>query len=171
MRVDIGDTEKVSYDRAKRSTTKLLAKLHEHHDSRMFTPEGWTKAVVVDLPEPTPEYKELWFGVPEEIEQVAPVEQRIPLIEEIQRAVARVFNVSRSDIISERRTKEVVLPRHVAVYLSKELTRNSLPSIGRKFGGRDHTTVLHACRKIAALKTTSHEITRDFDSLLKVLRS
>ena len=53
---------------------------------------------------------------------------------------------------------------------AKELTHLSLPDIGEAFGGRDHTTVLHACRKIAALKTTSHEITRDFDSLLKVLR-
>jgi chromosomal replication initiator protein len=54
--------------------------------------------------------------------------------------------------------------------LAKELTHLSLPDIGEAFGGRDHTTVLHACRKIASLKTTSHEITRDFDSLLKVLR-
>ena len=68
------------------------------------------------------------------------------------------------------RSRNVARPRQMAMALAKELTQLSLPDIGEAFGGRDHTTVLHACRKIAALKTTSHEMTRDFDSLLKVLR-
>ncbi|WP_372425334.1 chromosomal replication initiator protein DnaA [Salinarimonas chemoclinalis] len=69
-------------------------------------------------------------------------------IEEIQKLVASRYNVSRSDILSERRTAAVVRPRQIAMYLSKTLTLRSLPEIGRRFGGRDHTTVLHAVRKI-----------------------
>ncbi len=69
-------------------------------------------------------------------------------IEDIQKLVATRYNVSRSDILSERRTAAVVKPRQIAMYLSKILTLRSLPEIGRRFGGRDHTTVLHAVRKI-----------------------
>ena len=69
-------------------------------------------------------------------------------IEDIQKLVASRYNVSRSDILSERRTAAVVKPRQIAMYLSKVLTPRSLPEIGRRFGGRDHTTVLHAVRKI-----------------------
>ena len=65
--------------------------------------------------------------------------------------VARQYNVSRSDLLSSRRTANVVRPRQVAMYLAKTLTLRSLPEIGRRFGGRDHTTVLHAVRKIEAL--------------------
>lgn len=72
-------------------------------------------------------------------------------VEEIQRVVARHYNVSRVDIISARRTADVVRPRQVAMYLVKVLTPLSLPAIGRRFGGRDHTTVLHAVRKIENL--------------------
>lgn len=71
------------------------------------------------------------------------------LIHDIQNAVARHFSVSKLDMISDRRTANVVLPRQVAMYLAKELTARSLPEIGRRFGGRDHTTVLYAVRKIA----------------------
>src|SRR5579883_1509836 len=69
-------------------------------------------------------------------------------IEDIQKLVATHYNVSRGDILSERRTAAIVKPRQVAMYLSKVLTLRSLPEIGRRFGGRDHTTVLHAVRKI-----------------------
>ena len=72
-------------------------------------------------------------------------------IEDIQKLVASRYNVSRSDILSERRTAAVVKPRQIAMYLSKVLTLRSLPEIGRRFGGRDHTTVLHAVRKIEKL--------------------
>lgn len=73
----------------------------------------------------------------------------VMIIGRIQSAVALEFGVSKTNIISARRTKDVVLPRHVAIYLSRELTLRTLPQIGRLFGGRDHTTVLHACRKVA----------------------
>lgn len=75
-------------------------------------------------------------------------EPRRVKIEDIQKLVASRYNVSRSDILSERRTAAVVRPRQIAMYLSKVLTLRSLPEIGRRFGGRDHTTVLHAVRKI-----------------------
>ncbi len=75
-------------------------------------------------------------------------EPRRVKIEDIQKLVASRYNVSRSDILSERRTAVVVRPRQIAMYLSKVLTLRSLPEIGRRFGGRDHTTVLHAVRKI-----------------------
>jgi len=82
---------------------------------------------------------------------VRPQEPRRVKIEDIQRVVARQYNVSRSDLLSSRRTANVVRPRQVAMYLAKTLTLRSLPEIGRRFGGRDHTTVLHAVRKIEAL--------------------
>lgn len=74
-----------------------------------------------------------------------------PKIEEIQRATAEHYGVTRDDIISSRRTLSIVRPRQVAVYLAKVLTLRSLPDIGRRFGNRDHTTVLHSVRKIANL--------------------
>lgn len=82
---------------------------------------------------------------------IRPQEPRRIKIEDIQRVVARQYNVSRSDLLSSRRTANVVRPRQVAMYLAKIMTLRSLPEIGRRFGGRDHTTVLHAVRKIEAL--------------------
>jgi chromosomal replication initiator protein len=82
---------------------------------------------------------------------IRPQEPKRVKIEDIQRVVARQYNVSRSDLLSSRRTANVVRPRQVAMYLSKTMTLRSLPEIGRRFGGRDHTTVLHAVRKIEAL--------------------
>jgi chromosomal replication initiator protein len=82
---------------------------------------------------------------------IRPQEPKRVKIEDIQRIVARQYNVSRSDLLSSRRTANVVRPRQVAMYLAKTLTLRSLPEIGRRFGGRDHTTVLHAVRKIEGL--------------------
>ena len=92
-------------------------------------------------------------------------------IDNIQKTVADYYKIKVSEMYSKKRSRNIARPRQVAMALAKELTHLSLPDIGEAFGGRDHTTVLHACRKIAALKTTNYEITRDFDSLLKVLRS
>ena len=82
---------------------------------------------------------------------IRPQEPKRIKIEDIQRVVARQYNVSRADLLSSRRTANVVRPRQVAMYLAKTLTLRSLPEIGRRFGGRDHTTVLHAVRKIEGL--------------------
>lgn len=90
-------------------------------------------------------------------------------IEEIQRIVAKHYNVSRADILSLRRTATVVKPRQVAMYLSKALTPRSLPEIGRRFGGRDHTTVLHAVRKIEGLVGRDLTLAEEVDLLKRLL--
>ncbi len=92
-------------------------------------------------------------------------------IDNIQKTVADYYKIKVSEMYSKKRSRNLARPRQIAMALSKELTHLSLPDIGLAFGGRDHTTVLHACRRIAALKMTNHEITKDIDSLLKVLRS
>lgn len=90
-------------------------------------------------------------------------------IEDIQKLVASHFNVSRADILSSRRTANVVRPRQIAMYLSKVLTLRSLPEIGRRFGGRDHTTVLHAVRKIEALTTSDGTLSEEIELLKRML--
>lgn len=92
-------------------------------------------------------------------------------IDNIQKTVADYYKIKVSEMYSKKRNRNIARPRQIAMALAKELTHLSLPDIGEAFGGRDHTTVLHACRKVATLKETNHEITRDFDSLLKVLRT
>ncbi len=91
-------------------------------------------------------------------------------IEDIQRLVANHYNVSKSDILSSRRTATVVRPRQIAMYLSKALTLRSLPEIGRRFGGRDHTTVLHAVRKIEGLTGQDAALAGEIDLLKRMLQ-
>jgi len=90
-------------------------------------------------------------------------------IEDIQKLVATHFNVSRADILSSRRTANVVRPRQIAMYLAKVLTLRSLPEIGRRFGGRDHTTVLHAVRKIEALSGSDGGLHEEIELLKRML--
>jgi chromosomal replication initiator protein len=90
-------------------------------------------------------------------------------IEDIQKLVATHFNVSRADILSSRRTANVVRPRQIAMYLAKILTLRSLPEIGRRFGGRDHTTVLHAVRKIEALSGSDGTLHEEIELLKRML--
>ena len=90
-------------------------------------------------------------------------------IEEIQKRVAEHFNVRVADMHSARRARNVARPRQVAMYLSKQLTARSLPEIGRKFGGRDHTTVMHAVKKIEELKLTDSGFAEDVDLLRRML--
>lgn len=96
---------------------------------------------------------------------IEPRDSRTPLIKEIQVACARHFNVSRIDILSARRTAVVVWPRQIAMYLSKELTLRSYPDIGRHFGGRDHTTILHAFRKIEGLISVDPALSEQIQAL------
>ena len=91
-------------------------------------------------------------------------------IEDIQKLVANHYNVSRADILSSRRTAVVVKPRQVAMFLAKTLTMRSLPEIGRRFGGRDHTTVLHAVRKIEALCANDGTLREELDLLKRMLQ-
>ncbi len=92
-------------------------------------------------------------------------------IDDIQRRVAEYYNLRMSDLLSARRARVVARPRQVAMYLSKQLTTRSLPEIGRKFGGRDHTTVMHAIRKIEELKSIDSNIREDVDMLARMLES
>jgi len=91
-------------------------------------------------------------------------------IEDIQKLVANHYSVSRADILSSRRTAVVVKPRQVAMFLAKTLTMRSLPEIGRRFGGRDHTTVLHAVRKIEALSANDATLRDEIDLLRRMLQ-
>ena len=97
-------------------------------------------------------------------------EPRRVKIEDIQKLVASHYSVSRSDILSARRTATVVKPRQVAMYLSKALTLRSLPEIGRRFGGRDHTTVLHAVRKIEGLSAIDTALREELELLKRMLQ-
>jgi chromosomal replication initiator protein len=106
----------------------------------------------------------------EALKDVLAIQFRQVSIENIQKTVADYYKIKVSEMYSKKRTRNVARPRQIAMALAKELTQLSLPDIGDAFGGRDHTTVLHACRKIAELKTDSPDINRDFESLLQVLR-
>jgi chromosomal replication initiator protein len=92
-------------------------------------------------------------------------------IDNIQRTVAEYYNIKISDILSKRRNRSIARPRQMAMCLAKELTNHSLPEIGEAFGGRDHTTVLHACRKIAELRESSADVAEDYKNLNRVLSS
>jgi chromosomal replication initiator protein len=101
---------------------------------------------------------------------IRPGDQKRVKIEDIQRVVARHYNVSRGDLLSARRTANVVRPRQVAMYLAKTMTLRSLPEIGRRFGGRDHTTVLHAVRKIELLIGNDQTLADEVESLKRQLQ-
>lgn len=94
---------------------------------------------------------------------------RIVSIENIQKTVADFYKIKVADMFSKKRTRNLARPRQIAMALSKELTNQSLPEIGESFGGRDHTTVIHACRKVAELRETEVDIGRDYLTLLQIL--
>ncbi|MEH6491895.1 chromosomal replication initiator protein DnaA [Halopseudomonas sp.] len=97
------------------------------------------------------------------------LQDKLVSIDNIQRTVAEYYKIKVSDVLSKRRSRSVARPRQVAMALSKELTNHSLPEIGDAFGGRDHTTVLHATRKIAELRETDADIREDYKNLLRTL--
>ncbi|WP_428100588.1 chromosomal replication initiator protein DnaA [Candidatus Rariloculus sp.] len=90
-------------------------------------------------------------------------------IDNIQKTVAEYFKIRVADLLSKRRNRSVARPRQIAMALAKELTRHSLPEIGDAFGGRDHTTVLHACRRIKALRETETRVDEDYNNLFRTL--
>ena len=92
-------------------------------------------------------------------------------IEEIQRKVAEHFNIRLADMIGPKRTRTIARPRQVAMYLAKSLTTRSLPEIGRRFGGRDHTTIMHGIRKIEELKAADSQLSDDLDLLRRLLEN
>jgi chromosomal replication initiator protein len=96
-------------------------------------------------------------------------EKRIT-VDDIQKATAEHFGLQKADLLSERRNRAIARPRQAAMWLAKQLTTRSLPDIGRRFGGRDHTTVLHAIRRIEALKVDDSGLSRDLEALTRKLR-
>jgi len=97
------------------------------------------------------------------------LQDKLITIENIQKTVAEYYKVKMADLLSKRRNRSVARPRQMAMALSKELTNHSLPEIGDAFGGRDHTTVLHACRKVAELKAANRGTEEDYTNLLRIL--
>lgn len=97
------------------------------------------------------------------------IQDRQISIDNIQRTVAEYYNIKIGDMLSKRRNRTIARPRQVAMALAKELTNHSLPEIGDAFGGRDHTTVLHACRKIAELRESSMDLAEDHKNLSRLL--
>ncbi len=99
------------------------------------------------------------------------IQSKLVSVDNIQRTVAEYYKIKMADMISKRRSRSVARPRQMAMCLSKELTNHSLPEIGTMYGGRDHTTVLHACRTISELRKTSSDIHEDYQNLLRSLSS
>ena len=99
------------------------------------------------------------------------LQDKLVTIENIQKTVAEYYKIKVAEVLSKRRSRSVARPRQVAMALAKELTNHSLPEIGDAFGGRDHTTVIHACRKIKELKETNPDIGEDYTNLLRTLSS
>ena len=105
----------------------------------------------------------------ESLKDLLALQDKLVSIDNIQRTTAEYYKIKISDLLSKRRSRSVARPRQVAMALSKELTNHSLPEIGDAFGGRDHTTVLHACRKIAELRESDADIREDYKNLLRTL--
>lgn len=109
--------------------------------------------------------------VREALRDLLALQDKLVTIDNIQRTVAEYYKIKVSDLLSKRRNRSVARPRQLAMALSKELTNHSLPEIGDAFGGRDHTTVLHACRKVKSLREELHDIKEDYSNLIRTLSS
>lgn len=109
--------------------------------------------------------------VREALRDLLALQDKLVTIDNIQRTVAEYYKIKISDLLSKRRNRSVARPRQLAMALSKELTNHSLPEIGDAFGGRDHTTVLHACRKVKSLREELHDIKEDYSNLMRTLSS
>jgi len=107
--------------------------------------------------------------VQEALKDLLAVQEKLVSIDNIMRTVAEYYKVKVADLLSKRRSRSVARPRQVAMALCKELTNHSLPEIGDAFGGRDHTTVLHACKQIKQLRASTADIAEDFSNLLRIL--
>jgi chromosomal replication initiator protein len=105
----------------------------------------------------------------EALNDLLALQEKLVTIENIQKTVAEYYKIRVADLLSKRRSRSVARPRQVAMALSKELTNHSLPEIGDAFGGRDHTTVLHACRKISDLRKSELKVNDDYINLGRIL--
>lgn len=109
--------------------------------------------------------------VHESLRDLLALQDKLVTIENIQKTVAEYYKVKVADILSKRRSRSIARPRQMAMALSKELTNHSLPEIGDHFGGRDHTTVIHACRKVKELVQDDSDFAEDYKNLLRILSS
>jgi chromosomal replication initiator protein len=109
--------------------------------------------------------------VREALRDLLALQDKLVTIDNIQRTVAEYYKIKIADLLSKRRNRSIARPRQIAMALSKELTNHSLPEIGDAFGGRDHTTVLHACRKVKSLREETHDIKEDYSNLIRTLSS
>ena len=109
--------------------------------------------------------------VHEALKDLLALQDKLVTIDNIQKTVAEYYKVKTADLLSKRRSRSIARPRQMAMMLSKELTNRSLPEIGDAFGGRDHTTVIHACRKIKELIQTEADFADDYKNLLRILTS
>ena len=107
----------------------------------------------------------------EALRDLLALQDKLVTIDNIIKTVADYYKIKVSEILSKRRTRSVARPRQMAMALAKELTSNSYPEIGNNFGGRDHTTVIHAVRKVAELRADDHDITEDYKNLIRTLSS
>ncbi len=105
----------------------------------------------------------------EALRDLLALQDRLITMENIQKTVAEYYKIRVADLLSKRRNRSIARPRQVAMALSKDLTNHSLPEIGDAFGGRDHTTVIHACRKVAELKSSDPRVQEDFANLERIL--
>jgi chromosomal replication initiator protein len=105
----------------------------------------------------------------EALKDLLALQERMVTIENIQKTVAEYYKIRVADLLSRRRSRSITRPRQMAMALSKELTNHSLPEIGDAFGGRDHTTVLHACRVVKELRTSQQRLNEDYSNLLRTL--
>jgi chromosomal replication initiator protein len=105
----------------------------------------------------------------EALKDLLALQARLVTVENIQKTVADYYKVRIADLLSKRRSRSVARPRQVAMALAKELTTHSLPEIGDAFGGRDHTTVMHACKRIRELRASEPRIAEEFSALLRTL--
>ena len=105
----------------------------------------------------------------EALRDLLALQDKLVTIDNIQRTVAEYFKIRMADLLSKRRSRSIARPRQIAMALAKELTNHSLPEIGDAFGGRDHTTVLHGCRRIKLLRETESRVSEDYSNLLRTL--
>ena len=107
--------------------------------------------------------------IKDSLKDLLAIQARQVSVDNIQKIVAEYYNIKLSDLLSKRRSRSIARPRQMSMFLAKELTNHSLPEIGDSFGGRDHTTVLHACKKIKELRNFNNEIEEDYRNLVRAL--
>ena len=132
----------------------FLRRLVRHHDYRVFQQEVAKKDEPVILPqEPSPEFKELWFGIVDDPDP--------PMIDDVKRAVCQFYGLTTMQLTSNRRHRDTTRPRQIAMYLARNLTGKSYPEIAKRLGRADHSTALNAIRRIEKLCHTDWMIAHD----------